>query len=551
MNIEDGKLKDILVKENYVAEDDFKKAEAYSKSHRTSLVDYFLTEAILTEDLLGQAVAEYYKLRYADLNTNMPGKDQILRIPEDIAKKYRVVFFAEGERNIIVTTDVPDQKDLDTVIKKIFPNKKIQISYSLSSDIDKAFVHYHKPLETRFQSIISQKGRVAPEIIEEILEDALQFNSSDVHFEPQETEVVVRFRIDGVLQEAGKFPKEFYENILNRVKVEARLRIDEHYSAQDGAIRYLLKGKNDSVDVRVSIVPTLDGEKIVFRLLAGYSRGLTLADLGLTAENQDILESAGKKPFGMILLTGPTGSGKTTTLYALLKIMNRVDVNITTIEDPVEYKILGINQIQVNSQTNLTFSQGLRSIVRQDPDIVLVGEIRDEETAEIAVNAALTGHLLLSTFHANDSVTSILRLLDMKIEPFLLASTLEIVGSQRLVRKVCEHCKASFTIDKKDLAKENPEVSSYFKESKITLYKGKGCDLCNNTGYRGRMAIYEFIQVTPEIEEIILKNPSTDAILKEARKRGFKSMFEDGLVKVKEGVTTLDEVLRVSEPPKK
>ncbi|NTU69945.1 type II/IV secretion system protein, partial [bacterium] len=358
-----------------------------------------------------------------------------------------------------------------------------------------------------------------------------------------------RFRIDGVLQEAGRFPKEYYENILNRVKVEARLRIDEHYSAQDGAIRYTLKGKDDSVDVRISIVPTLDGEKIVLRLLAGYTRSLTLADLGLSPENQNLVEDAGKKPFGMILITGPTGSGKTTTLYALLKTLNRVDVNITTIEDPVEYKIPGINQIQVNNQTNLTFSQGLRSIVRQDPDIVLVGEIRDEETAEIAVNASLTGHLLLSTFHANDAATSILRLLDMGIEPFLLASTLEVVGSQRLVRKICEHCKASFSLDKKTLIKDIPLAAPFFKESKITIYKGKGCDVCNHTGYRGRVAIYEFIKVTPEIEELIMHNPSSEAIWKESKKRGGQSMFEDGIAKVKEGITTVEEVLRVSSPP--
>ena len=385
---------------------------------------------------------------------------------------------------------------------------------------------------------MASQTRVAPEIIDEIVADALAFKASDIHFEPQEKEVVVRFRVDGVLHEAGRFAKEVYENILNRIKVQAHMRIDEHFSAQDGAIRFVKE--KGTVDMRVSVIPTLDGEKVAIRLLAEYVKGFTFADLGVSEKDQAAFLRAAKKPFGMILVTGPTGSGKTTTLYALLKMLNDPTVNITTIEDPVEYKILGVNSIQVNPQTNLTFAKGLRSIVRQDPDIVLVGEIRDLETAEIAVNAALTGRLLFSTFHANDAATSIPRLLDMGVEPFLMASTLELVIAQRLVRKICDQCRVSFTSNDK----------RFFPKTSSTLYQGKGCKNCGNTGYKGRTAIFEFIEIDDALEDLILKHPSSKEIWELAQKNGAHSLFEDGLEKVKNGITTIDELLRVAQPPK-
>jgi type II secretory ATPase GspE/PulE/Tfp pilus assembly ATPase PilB-like protein len=303
--------------------------------------------------------------------------------------------------------------------------------------------------------------------------------------------------------------------------------------------------------MRISILPTLNGEKVVIRLLSQYVRSFSFNDLGLSQHDQELLMKAINKPFGMILVTGPTGSGKTTSLYALLKLLNSPDVNITTIEDPVEYKMPGINQIQVNSQTNLTFAKGLRSIVRQDPDIILVGEIRDQETAETAVNAALTGHLLLSTFHANDAATAVPRLLDMDIEPFLLSSTLEVLIAQRLVRKICDQCRFSTSLSKEEVKKTIPaDVQKYFTGKHIVLYQGKGCASCGNTGFRGRTAIYEFIEVTPEIQELILQNPSTAQIWKIARKQGSVTLFEDGIEKVKNGITTLEELLRMAEPPK-
>ncbi len=425
---------------------------------------------------------------------------------------------------------------------------KITFVFTSEENIESALRHYRKPLATRFQQIIDEQRKVAPEILEEILADAISLRASDIHFEPQEDIVVVRFRVDGVLHEAGRIQREYYEGVVNRVKIEANIRIDEHFAAQDGAIRH--KSASGPMDIRVNIVPIVDGEKIVMRLLAAYVRTLSLGDLGFSSESQSILEAAAHKPFGMILTTGPTGSGKSTTLSALLKMRNQPDINISTIEDPVEYKIRGINHIQVNTKTNLTFASGLRALVRQDPDIVLVGEIRDGETADISVNAALTGHLLFSTLHSNDSATAVPRLLDMGVEPFLLASTLEVIIGQRLVRRICPECRFSYSISASDARGLFAGASAYFTGSKkITLYKGKGCEACGSTGFRGRIGIYELLEVTPAIEELIIARATSADINLCAAKHGMKLMFDDGFDKVLSGMTTIEELMRVAAPP--
>ncbi|MBT4277758.1 type II/IV secretion system protein [Candidatus Falkowbacteria bacterium] len=544
LNIDDKKIADILLKESYISEEDFKKGAEFAKNFHSTIVKYLLSEELINKDLLGQAIAESFKVSYSDLNTNIPAKEQVLKIPEALAKKYRAVLFTEEKNSVVIATDNLEQKNLKIGLKKIFKTKKIILSYSLPEDIDEIFIFYRKTLDTRFASIVKNQNKIAPEIITEIFQDALLYRASDIHFEPQEKEVVIRFRVDGLLYEAGRLPKEHYENILNKIKVMANLRMDDHFSAQDGAIRYTAE-KGVAVDMRISILPALDGEKIVVRLLAEYVKDFSLSDVGLLEKNQEMLLKAARKPFGMILVSGPTGSGKTTTLYSLVKYINKPEVNITTIEDPVEYKVVGVNQIQVNQRTELTFSKGLRSIVRQDPDIILVGEIRDKETAEIAVNAALTGHLLFSTFHANDAATSVPRLLDLGAEPFLLASTLELLISQRLARRICENCRYSYKETISSLQKKIPNAKKYFNSKSLTLYKGKGCKSCNDTGYHGRTAIFEFIQITKELEELILTSPSSQQIIALAKKQGFNSLFDDGLEKVKKGITTLDELLRV------
>lgn len=549
MILDDIKIKEILLKENYVSEDDIQTAEDFSKSHNTSISDYLLSKNIITKDLIGQAIAESFKVSYTNLKSKQPLKEQILKIPESVARKFNIILFKEDGKNITIVTDNPLKKGLSTQLKKLFPKSKISVTYSLTEDILEIFVSYQKELKTRFSKIIKSGEHIAPDILEEIFEDAYTFYASDIHFEPQGEEVIIRFRIDGVLQEAGRLSKIYYENILNRIKIKSQLRIDEHLTAQDGSMSY--SNAEIKFDLRTSIIPTIEGEKVVLRVLTAYVKGITFDSLGLSTHNQQMLEEAAHKPFGMILVTGPTGSGKTTTLYSALKLLHKPGVNITTIEDPVEYKVAGVNQIQVNKQTELTFARGLRSIVRQDPDIILVGEIRDEETAETAVNAALTGHLLLSTFHANDAATSIPRLIDMGIEPFLLASTIEVIIAQRLVRKICNTCRYSLSITKKELEKKYPQAKDFLTGSETTLYAGKGCSACGDSGYKGRTAIFEFIKITQSLQDLIIKSPSTREIWKLAHEEGAQSLFADGINKVRGGITTIEELLRVAPPPLK
>ncbi len=549
-NIDTNNIKDILIAGNYISEEDVQKAEDVAKKNSITFIDALLRDGIVNSDIVGQATAESFKVPYADLNSAAIGADQVRKIPEETAKKLRTILFDDtNEKEVTITTDNPLQDDLEKELQTLFADKKIKITYSLPEDIDSFFIFYEKPLDTRFSKIIEESDRVAPEILEEIFDDALTYKASDVHFEPQARVIVIRFRVDGVLHEAGRLPKEYYENVLNRIKVKSALRIDEHYAAQDGALHY--EGKNGiSVDMRTSIIPIVEGEKVVLRILGSYVQGLTFNDLGLTPRNQELLREAADKPFGMILVVGPTGSGKTTTLYSLLKMLNTPDTNITTIEDPVEYKVQGLNQIQVNQVTGLTFVRGLRAIVRQDPDIILVGEIRDLETVEISVNAALTGHLLLSTFHANDAATAVPRLLDMGTEPFLLSSTMNLIIAQRLVRKICDHCKVS--VVKKPSDFDTPQlkgVMKYLPQKNLTLYEGKKCEVCGFTGYKGRTSIYEVIKVTPTMQELIVKRPSAQEIWNLARKEGAKSVFEDGLEKVKNGVTSIEELVRIAPPP--
>lgn len=381
-------------------------------------------------------------------------------------------------------------------------------------------------------------------LVDGLVEHSYNARASDIHIEPEEKRVRVRLRIDGVLREAFVFPKEIHSEIITRIKVLSGLRTDEHQAAQDGRFRLDLK-KAGMIDVRVSIVPTYYGEDAILRLLAEKSEKFSLDSLAFAPQDRKKIDRAIQKPFGMILATGPTGSGKTTTLYTFIKMLNTPEVSIITIEDPIEYAITGIEQIQVNPRTGLTFADGLRSILRQDPNIIMVGEIRDEETARIAVNAALTGHLLLSTLHTNDASTTLPRLLDMKIEPFLIASTVNIALGQRLVRKICPDCKVKkpVTLDEmKSLAEILPEKSLVnYKE----FYQGIGCSKCNNSGYRGRIGIYEVLLMNDDVRAGVVRKASADEIKQIAIKNGMTTMIEDGLQKVMTGITTVEEILRV------
>jgi len=535
MNIET--LKDILVGGYYIDSKSWTTAiSSLSKNlNEDEKIDAVLNNLIenksLSFQIFSQATAEYYKLPFFDIHNHKPNEDIIKKLPENVAKEYHAVLVIKDDNKLTIATDnVSKVEEIKKIALSLFPKSEIKIVYALKKLIDDLLETYKNALSTRFNEIIQSGNHVAPEIINQIIEDALSLRASDIHIEPEEEEVIVRFRIDGLLSEAGRLPKKYYENILNKIKVEGTLRIDEHNSAQDGSMRFMKDDKK--ADLRISILPTIFGEKVVLRILSYYVGSFALNELGLSPDNQKTLENISKKPFGMILVTGPTGSGKTTTLYAALKHINNKNINITTIEDPVEYRIVGINQVQVNNKTNLTFAEGLRSIVRQDPDVILVGEIRDKETAEIAVNAALTGHLLFSTFHANDAVTVIPRLLDMGIESFLLSSTLEAVVAQRLVRRICQNCIHSEELNTPILGIK-------------TIYKGLGCDVCNYSGYQGQIGVFEVMPITNEIKDAIINNPDKNSIEKIARLQGVQSMFDDGIDKVRQGLTTFEEIIRV------
>ena len=381
-------------------------------------------------------------------------------------------------------------------------------------------------------------------LVHDLIMYANSIRSSDIHMDPTEKSLRVRFRVDGVLHEAFKFPKKNHPEIISRIKILSGLRTDEHQAAQDGRFR-LNVADQSPLDVRVSIAPTYYGENVVLRLLADKAENFTLESLGFNKKNQEIISKAIKRPYGMILVTGPTGSGKTTTLYTILKMLNTPEVSIITIEDPVEYAVEGVEQIGVNPRTGLSFAQGLRSILRQDPNIIMVGEIRDAETAGIAINVALTGHLLLSTLHTNDPATTLPRLLDMKIESYLVASTVNVAVGQRLVRKICPDCRQKEKITAVQVKSLAETFAAPLLRSRNVLYSGKGCANCNNTGFSGRIALHEVIEVGEPIREAILRKATAREINKIAIEHGMVTMVEDGLEKALEGITTIEEVLRV------
>lgn len=584
MALTDTDIGKILVEESYLSDAELTVAQKTAKDRHTPLLNILIEQGLITETLFESALCEYYKLEFYDLHADPPTPDMVALLPEAVARKYNAIIVSKDGNSVTVATSDPTEKTLVDAVKANLGKQnaadqdtgktgraggagkaifalgakkkettpaftgKVKIVYAGQTAIDATFHAYRKPLATRFQQIIEKQGKVAPGILEEIINDAIELRASDIHFEPQEKMTIVRFRVDGVLHEAGRIPKAYYEGVVNRVKIASDMRTDEHFRPQDGAIRH--ETPVGKMDVRVSIVPVVDGEKIVMRLLASYVRSITLTELGFSPVHQKILTEVVHRPYGMVLTTGPTGSGKSTTLTALLKMRNTPDVNISTIEDPVEYKIAGVNHIQVNAEVNLTFAAGLRALVRQDPNVILVGEIRDGETADIAVNAALTGHLLLSTLHANDAPTAVPRLLEMGVEPFLLASTLEVVIGQRLVRRICPHCRISYTCSVSEAQKMFTGAKKFFpKRGSVTLYKGKGCDGCGGTGFRGRIGIYELLNITPAVEDLIIKHSSSTDLSIQARKEGMHTMFEDGFEKVLSGMTTIEELRRVAAPP--
>lgn len=557
MIISDDNLKKLLIKKEIVDE---KKADdliQLASQTKTSFVQLLIDKDIISDANIGLIVADFLHFPFIILSKTYISYEIVRLIPEKFARKYNVIPFARDTTGIKLAMIDPRQTDIQSLIAKKTGEKIIPYLVT-ENDIRNKFQIYRKNLQNTFDDLLQKEiGKAsttvvndAPiiKIVDMLIMFAYQDRASDLHIETNEKNSLVRFRIDGVLHDMLEFPKILHDRIITRIKVLARLRTDEHLSAQDGKMRIELP--EEKLDIRVSIIPIVEGEKVVLRLLSSRSRKFSLLDLGMDQASLKKVTAAINRSFGMILATGPTGSGKTSSIYALLKILNTRDKNITTVEDPVEYRIQGINQIQVNPKTNLTFAQGLRSVLRQDPNVIFVGEIRDNETANIAINAALTGHLVLSTLHTNNAATALPRLIDMDVEPFLIASTVNIIIAQRLVRKICEMCNSSFSVTRQDLTNKVPQSilnKLFVGKKEIRIFHGKGCKICHNTGYAGRIAIFEVLEVTREIRKLITERNDSDVIEKTAIKEGMQTMLEDGLEKIIRGITTLEEVLRVTK----
>ena len=527
------------------------------------LADFLVERNIITDENMGRLMADIYHIPYINLRNEAIPEDVLRLVPVEMVKRSWVMPFRRLEDAVAVAVNDPHDLEAIAALRKRLRGKDVQLYYATRSDIELTASSYRKDIKSVFQTIIAEierklaeKPDITPEdalkelpivqIVDTLMLYAYQAGSSDMHIEPREKEALVRFRIDGLMHDIVRYPKYMHDLIVTRLKIMGRLRTDEHFAAQDGKIRTVLEG--ETVDIRINIVPIIEGEKVVMRLLTERGKHFYLESIGLSDSDVEKTTRAMKKPFGMILSTGPTGSGKTTTLYAMVKILNTPEVNITSIEDPIEYDIAGISQIQVNPKTGITFAAGLRAIVRQNPDIIMVGEIRDEETANIAVNSAMTGHVVLSTLHTNNAATTLPRLLDMKIEPFLIASSINLIMAQRLVRRICPKCRKSGTMTASDLkaagVSEDLARRLFGKKKSLTVYSGAKCELCRFTGYIGRIGIFELIEMSESIRNLIMNRANADDIEREAIRLGMTTMLEDGINKVLNGQTTIEELLR-------
>ncbi len=568
MNIIPKKLLSQLVKNNSISEKEADQFEVASLQKNLPIQEYLFQYSNLNKGDVIRAMGEVLAAPTVDLSNSPIDPQAVSFISESIARKFLVIPYKFDPQNNSIylgtaepfdtfITDFLEKKTGKKVILSLADvndiKKSIDISYGqgLSPEVKDALKEY-EPETTRQKleaaSVISE----APiaKIVSTILEFAVKSRASDIHIEPQETQAKVRYRIDGILHEKLTLPRSIHDALISRIKILSEMKIDEKRIPQDG--RFTFKVGEDEVDLRVSTLPTVHGEKVVMRLLKKTGGIPSLIDLGLRGPQHKDLEDSILKPYGIILVTGPTGSGKTTTLYSILSRLNKPSVNISTLEDPVEYQITGINQVQMNPQAGLTFATGLRAFLRQDPNIILVGEIRDKETTQLAIQAALTGHLVFSTLHTNDSATAIPRLIDLGAEPFLIASVLNVSMAQRICRKVCQYCKKEYEAPSQIQSNIREVLGSllpklYDNGKPIHIYKGEGCNECNNTGYLGRIAIFEVLKITSTINRMILQQAAAKDIESQAKKEGLIMMKQDGYLKALDGITTIEEVLRVAE----
>ncbi len=530
---------------------------------------------IIDEESLVKAKAELLRVEYINLDSIGFSPEALALVPESVAQKYKVVPYSMDPRNKILSVTMANPLDIETIEflekkagmkvraaisteKQIneFISEKYVREKGITSEVSKALDERKKDEGKTLADTAKKVSAEAPvaKIVTTILEFAVKSRASDIHMEPQEDNVRIRYRIDGILQEKYMLPRNVHEAVVSRIKILSSLKIDEKRVPQDG--RFFFSSDGNDVDLRVSTLPTTYGEKVVMRLLKKSQKVPSLPDLGLRGLALKNLMEAIERPHGIIIVCGPTGSGKTTTLYSVLDKVATSKVNVVTIEDPVEYQMKGVNQVQVNTQAGLTFASALRSFLRQDPNVIMVGEVRDTETAELAINASLTGHLVFSTLHTNDAAGVPPRMLDMGVEPFLLVSSLTCVVGQRVLRKVCKECigETEMTPDIESEMKAtlgpiyNMITEKWAKDGKtVKMPKVVGCEKCNNTGYFGRIAIYEVMPMTEKIAKLVVEKAAASEIQKQAMSDGMLTMKQDGYVKVLEGVTTLEEVLRVAQ----
>lgn len=580
MRVEPQQLKLFLLDSGLATSKDIENAGKKAEKEKKDLGEVLVSEGKLSQDDLSRLQAYILGIPFVSLEKEKIDFSILSLIPEPIARSHNIVAYKKRENELeVAMLDPQDLETIDFIKKKL--NLKVLSRLTDPNSIKSVLSQYQKTLQAEFGDIVKQEvesfkivreegtelenedlKKLAEDlpivrIVDTLLRHAILQRASDIHIEPMEKEVVVRYRIDGILHDAMVLPVKVASGILARIKILSNLKVDEKRLPQDG--RFKIETPDEKVSFRVSTLPVYNGEKAVLRLLPENSKGFTLEGLGFTAEQIETVHYAVKRPVGMILATGPTGSGKTTTLYTVLDILNTPEVNISTIEDPIEYQMPRINQTQVKPDIGLTFANGLRTLVRQDPDIIMVGEIRDNETAALGINAALTGHLVLSTLHTNSAAGAIPRLLDMKVEPFLLASTLAIIIAQRLVRRLCDS-KEKYYLNKDQLKNLGKEVDldrmlQFLKAEKV-IAPSAGWDEVpfynpkpskeSPDGYKSRVGIHEVLKVTETIKSLLMSNISSDAIEKQAKEEGMMTMLEDGIVKSAQGITTIEEILRVT-----
>lgn len=575
-----GNFENFLVEKNFIKREELLKARVESATARHNLFDYLVSEKIMSEEDLTRARGLFFNLPYVDLRGKTVAKELLDVASRDTLSNYKFVPFELKDNVLKVAladpTNIAALEALEflsfkrkykmelfitsyTSFQSVFhrgENLNKEVSAALTEAVLKEKEEKKKVTEKTkdevFEEKIVDEAPIA-KIIDVIIRHAIEGRASDIHIEPSEEDLRVRYRIDGVLHSSLILPKTVHSAIVSRIKILSNLKIDEQRLPQDG--RFHVSFDSKSIDFRVATFPTVVGEKVVLRILDKSGGAPTLEELGLTGRSLNIVKDSIKKPHGMFLITGPTGSGKSTTLYAILSILNKPGVNIVTLEDPVEYFIDGVNQAQIKPEIGLTFASGLRSILRQDPNIIMVGEIRDRETSELAVNSALTGHLVFSTLHTNSAIGAIARLVDLGVEPFLLTASLNLLAGQRLVRRICDKCKIDLKpteaieqVIREELPKISKEELNGIDLKNLKVYMGRGCPVCGNTGFKGRVAIYEILDISKPIQNMINDRSPGQKIGEYAiAQEGFVLMRQDGIIKALRGLTTVEEVIRATK----